>query len=64
MTVNIQLDDEERAEMKEILEAAFRDLRVEIRHTHVTEEREHFKHRENILRGVLDKLGIDVEHTA
>ncbi len=62
--MNAQLDEEERAEVVEDLEAAFRDLRVEVRHTHVRDEREHFKRREHVLRGVLEKLRSEFESTA
>ena len=55
--MTIRFEDEELSEVTELLEMAFRDLRVEVRHTHVSGEREHFKHREKVLLGVLEKLG-------
>jgi len=58
--MDLTLDEEERAVTVELLEEAFRELRVEIHHTHDSEDRERLKHRENVLRGVLKRLGVEL----
>jgi hypothetical protein len=55
--MDLTLDDEERAVTVELLEEAFRELRVEIHHTHDSEDKAQLKHREKVLRGVLERLG-------
>ena len=56
----ITVNDEERAELQKLLEAALRELRTEVRHTHDSEMRRYLKHRENILR----RIGARVEVSA
>ena len=56
----ITINDEERAELQKVLEAALRELRTEVHHTHDSEMRRYLKHRENILR----RLGAKVEARA
>jgi len=58
--MDLTLDEEERAVTVELLEEAFRELRVEIHHTPDSEDRERLKHRENVLRGVLKRLGVEL----
>jgi hypothetical protein len=58
--MDLTLDEEERAVTVELLEEAFRELRVEIHHTHDSEDKERLKHRENVLRGVLKRLGVEL----
>ena len=58
--MDLTLDEEERAVTVELLEEAFRELRVEIHHTHDSEDKARLKHRENVLRGVLKRLGVEL----
>ena len=58
--MDLTLNQEERGETARLLEEAFRELRVEIHHTHDSEDRERLKHRENVLRGVLKRLGVEL----
>jgi hypothetical protein len=55
--MDLTVDEEERAVVAELLEEAFRELRVEIHHTHDSEDKDRLKHREKVLRGVLERLG-------
>jgi hypothetical protein len=58
--MDLMLNQEERAETAEVLEEAFRELRVEIHHTHDSEDRERLKHREKVIRRVLERLGVEL----
>ena len=58
--MDLTLDEEERAVTVELLEEAFRELRVEIHHTHDSEDKERLKHRERVLRGLLERLGVEL----
>jgi hypothetical protein len=58
--MELTLNQEERGETTRLLEDAFRELRVEIHHTHDSEDKERLKHRERVLRGLLERLGVEL----
>jgi hypothetical protein len=58
--MELMLNQEEHAETAGLLEEAFRELRVEIHHTHDSEDKERLKHREKVIRGVLERLGVEL----
>jgi len=54
--MNLDLNDEEARLLRRTLEESFRDLRLEIRHTHESDLKEELHHREHVLAGVLTRL--------
>jgi hypothetical protein len=52
----VELTAEEHTELLELLDQAFRDVRVEARRTETPAYRDEVHHRESILRGLLEKL--------
>jgi hypothetical protein len=54
--MDLSLTDEEVELLRRTLEESFRELRVEIRHTHESDLREDLRHREHVLSGILDRL--------
>ena len=58
--MDITLTEEEMDLLRRILDAELGDLRKEVRHTHDSEFRNHLKHKENVLRGILSKMMVEV----
>lgn len=54
--MNLTLSDEEARLLRRTLEEDFRDLRLEIRHTHESDTREDLHHQEHLLGGILARL--------
>jgi hypothetical protein len=54
---HLALTDEERAFLVSLLEITLRDTRVEEHRTRTPSYREHILHRENLIAGLLSKLG-------
>lgn len=50
------LTDEERVTLRNMLEIALRETRVEIHHTHNRDFRALVQHQESVIRGLLAKL--------
>jgi len=55
-TYTIALDEESRSELLHLLEHALGETRVEVHHTHTPDFRDQVKHREEVLRGLIEKL--------
>lgn len=53
----LMLSDEERSFLREFLETAQKEARVEEHRTRTLSYREQIIHRENVINGLLDKLG-------
>jgi hypothetical protein len=53
----LTLTDEERAFLVGLLEVALKDTRIEEHRTRTPSYREHILHREDLLAGLLSKLG-------
>ena len=54
--MKLTLTDEEARLLRRTLEESFRDLRLEIRHTHESDLKEDLRHREHVLTGILARL--------
>jgi hypothetical protein len=54
--MNLTLTEEEAHLLRSTLEECFRDLRLEIRHTHESDTRAELHHREHLLSGILARL--------
>lgn len=54
----LTLSDDERALLVDMLKAALTETRVEVHHTHSSPEyRDQVKHREDLIRALLARLG-------
>lgn len=58
--MNLTLTEEEARLVRSTLEECFRDLRLEIRHTHESDLKEELHHREHMLTGILARLEVPV----
>jgi hypothetical protein len=58
--MNLTLTEEEAHLLRNTLEECFRDLRLEIRHTHESDLKEELHHRERVLSGILARLEVPV----
>ncbi len=56
----LTLNDEERVLIQGMFEQALRDTRVEVHRTHTPDYRASVQHREEVIRGLLSKLGVSV----
>ena len=54
--MRIELSDEEREVLQRLVAAALQDIRLEVRHSHESETRAELRHRENVLRRIVDKV--------
>jgi hypothetical protein len=54
--MNLTLTDEEARLLRRTLKESFRDLRLEIRHTHESDLKEELRHREHVLTGIMTQL--------
>jgi len=54
--MDIELDEEERQYLIDLLETALGDARVEARHTQTTEYRRRVRHQQDVVRGILQRL--------
>ncbi|MEZ5144042.1 MAG: hypothetical protein R2726_16205 [Acidimicrobiales bacterium] len=55
--MDLHLDDDDVSLLRELLDAAFRDLRMEIADTDNVEYKEGLRSREDRLRALLDQVG-------
>ena len=55
---NLELTSEEEKELLSFIERYYHDLRVEIANTDDREFRRNLKHREVIIRGILDRMKV------
>lgn len=54
--MELVLSREEHAYLQQVLNTMLGELRHEVRHTRDSEDKEHFKQREKVLRSILGKL--------
>lgn len=54
---NLLINEQERAELLRLLRNSLGETRVEVHHTHTPDYRESVKHEEEVIRGLLEKLG-------
>jgi len=54
--MNLELTDAERDLLEEILQGRLAELREEVRHSRVSSFREELKEREELLRGLLNRI--------
>jgi hypothetical protein len=55
-TFTLQLSDEERTELLNLVENSLKETRVEVHRTHTPDYRASVMHEEDVLRGLLGKL--------
>ena len=58
--MDITLTEEEMDLLKRILYTELGELREEVHHTRDSEFKDHLKHKENVLRGMLSKMAVKV----
>jgi len=54
--MNLELTDAERILLEEVLQGRLAELREEVRHSRVSSFRDELKEREELLRGLLDRV--------
>lgn len=55
-TFTLQLSDEERTELLQLVEHSLKETRVEVHRTHTPDYRASVQHEEGVLRNILAKL--------
>lgn len=55
-SVNVTLNDEEAAELLQLVEQSLGETRVEVHHTHTPDFRDKVQHREALLKALVEKL--------
>ncbi len=55
-SVSVTLNDEETAELLQLVEHSLGETRVEVHRTHTPDFRDKVQHREAVLRGLVEKL--------
>jgi hypothetical protein len=53
----LKLNNEERQELRQLLQHAFEETRVELHHTHTPSFRDQVLGQEQLFRGLINKLG-------
>lgn len=61
--MHLDLDDDQAALLRQLLDEAYRDLRYEIADTNNSKFKEHLRQRKAQLSGILDMVGGPVEQT-
>jgi len=54
--LTVEFDEQERAEVYQLLDEALRDTRVEVHRTHTPDYREKVKQREEILKRLIERF--------
>ncbi|MEJ2368192.1 MAG: hypothetical protein P8Z49_07560 [Acidobacteriota bacterium] len=57
--MEVTFTEQELDLLKRILDSSLRQLRQEVHHTRDSEYREQLKHRENVLRSILEKVEVE-----
>jgi hypothetical protein len=55
--MNLELSDAETELLQQILQGRMEELREEVRHSRLPDFREQLKEKEELLRGIMEKLG-------
>ena len=55
--MELKLSDEEATLLRRLLDRAFAEAKVEVRHTELREYREKVKHEEALLRALIERMG-------
>ena len=56
--MRVYFTEEEQAVLERLVDTALREIRVEVRHAHESDTKAELKHREHVLRQILDKVAV------